>query len=42
MPGGLLDAFLMRVADIQLTFPAILIALMVDGIVTASLPRETA
>ena len=30
----------MRIADIQLTFPAILIALMVDGIVTAVLPRE--
>jgi len=37
--GGLLDALLMRIADIQLTFPSILIALMVDGIVTASLPR---
>ena len=40
MPAGLLDALLMRIADIQLTFPSILIALMVDGIVTASLPRE--
>lgn len=38
--GGLLDAFLMRVADIQLTFPTILIALLVDGIVGAALPRE--
>ncbi len=38
--GGILDAILMRIADIQLTFPAILIALMVDGIVVAALPRE--
>ncbi len=38
--GGFLDAVLMRVADIQLTFPSILIALMVDGIVAAALPRE--
>lgn len=30
--GGILDAFIMRVAEIQLTFPAILIALLVDGI----------
>jgi len=38
--GGLVDAVLMRVADIQLTFPAILIALLVDGVVTAALPQE--
>ena len=31
--GGLTDALIMRIADIQLTFPAILIALLVDGIV---------
>jgi peptide/nickel transport system permease protein len=31
--GGATDAFLMRVADVQLTFPAILIALTLDGIV---------
>ena len=30
--GGRVDAFIMRVADVQLTFPAILIALLVDGI----------
>ena len=29
---GFLDAFIMRVAEVQLTFPAILIALLVDGI----------
>jgi peptide/nickel transport system permease protein len=29
--GGTVDAVIMRVADIQLTFPAILIALLIDG-----------
>ncbi len=38
--GGTLDAVLMRVADIQLTFPSILIALLVDGVVSAVLPKE--
>jgi peptide/nickel transport system permease protein len=37
--GGRLDSFIMRIADIQLTFPAILIALMIDGIVGGILPR---
>ena len=30
--GGLLDAAIMRIADVQLSFPAILIALLIDGI----------
>ncbi len=38
--GGAADAVLMRIADVQLTFPAILIALLVDGIARAVLPRE--
>ena len=38
--GGRLDAFIMRVADIQLSFPAILIALLVDGVARGVLPRE--
>jgi peptide/nickel transport system permease protein len=38
--GGLVDSVLMRIADIQLTFPSILIALLVDGVVRAALPRE--
>ncbi len=38
--GGAVDAALMRVADVQLSFPAILIALLVDGVVGASLSRE--
>ena len=33
--GGWLDALIMRVADVQLTFPAILIALLIDGTVRA-------
>ncbi|HJS36983.1 MAG TPA: ABC transporter permease [Burkholderiales bacterium] len=39
--GGRLDAFIMRVADIQLSFPAILIALLIDGTARIVLPRET-
>ncbi len=38
--GGRLDAFIMRGADVQLSFPAILIALLIDGIARAVLPRE--
>jgi peptide/nickel transport system ATP-binding protein len=37
--GGIADTLLMRVADIQLSFPAILIALLVDGVISAVLPR---
>jgi peptide/nickel transport system permease protein len=39
--GGKFDAFVMRVADIQLSFPAILIALLIDGVARAVLPRES-
>ncbi|MEM7041289.1 MAG: ABC transporter permease [Pseudomonadota bacterium] len=35
--GGTLDSIIMRIADIQLTFPAILIALLFDGIVRSML-----
>ncbi|MDB5374115.1 MAG: transporter permease [Belnapia sp.] len=38
--GGAVDGLLMRIADIQLTFPSILIALLVDGVVRAAVPRE--
>ena len=31
--GGAIDALIMRIADVQLTFPAILVALLIDGIV---------
>ncbi len=37
--GGRLDAFIMRVADVQLSFPAILIALLISGVTRALLPR---
>lgn len=36
--GGFVDAFIMRVADIQLTFPAILIALLIDGLMHGMMP----
>jgi peptide/nickel transport system permease protein len=39
--GGVVDAVLMRIADIQLTFPPILVALLVDGIARAALGQET-
>jgi peptide/nickel transport system permease protein len=38
--GGRTDAFIMRVADIQLSFPAILIALLIDGVARVALPRD--
>ncbi|MBV8093101.1 MAG: ABC transporter permease [Acetobacteraceae bacterium] len=38
--GGFLDSVLMRVADTQLTFPPILIALLLDGIGRAVLSRS--
>jgi peptide/nickel transport system permease protein len=31
--GGTVDAVIMRIADVQLTFPAILVALLIDGLV---------
>ncbi len=31
--GGRVDSIIMRIADVQLTFPAILIALLIDGVV---------
>ena len=38
--GGRVDAFIMRIADIQLSFPAILIALLVDGVARVVLPTD--
>ncbi len=37
--GGIVDTVLMRVTDVQLTFPSILIALLVDGVAHVVLPR---
>jgi peptide/nickel transport system permease protein len=38
--GGRIDAFIMRVADVQLSFPAILIALLIDGLARVALPKQ--
>lgn len=38
--GGRFDAIVMRIADVQLSLPAILTALLVDGIARGILPRE--
>jgi peptide/nickel transport system permease protein len=37
--GGVVDTVLMRIADVQLTFPSILTALLVDGVISAALPH---
>lgn len=36
--GGRVDAFIMRVCDVMLSFPSILIALLIDGVGRALLP----
>lgn len=38
--GGWFDALLMRIADVQLSFPAILIAMLIDGAARAALPGQ--
>ncbi|MEQ9244041.1 ABC transporter permease [Roseovarius indicus] len=38
--GGIVDAFFMRIADVMLSFPTILVALLVSGIARGILPRE--
>lgn len=38
--GGKIDAVIMRTADVQLSFPAILIALLINGVAQTVLPRE--
>ncbi|PWT93199.1 MAG: ABC transporter permease [Proteobacteria bacterium] len=38
---GILDAVVMRIADVQLSFPAILIALLVDGVTRTVVDRTT-
>ncbi len=39
--GGRIDSIIMRIADVQLSFPAILIALLIDGVARALLPRDS-
>ncbi|UZE51248.1 ABC transporter permease [Rhodopseudomonas sp. P2A-2r] len=38
--GGWIDTLIMRIADVQLTFPAILIALLIDGVVKSALGNQ--
>lgn len=38
LAGGVVDAVIMRVAEIQLTFPAVLIALLIDGVFRGIMP----
>lgn len=38
--GGSVDAVIMRVADVQLSFPAILIALLINGVARVALPQQ--
>lgn len=38
--GGRTDAIIMRIADIQLSFPAILIALLIDGVARGIFPSD--
>ncbi len=38
--GGWVDSLIMRIADVQLTFPAILIALMIDGIASTMMSTQ--
>jgi peptide/nickel transport system permease protein len=38
--GGRIESFIMRVADIQLSFPAILVALLIAGVGRAYIPRD--
>jgi peptide/nickel transport system permease protein len=38
--GGRLESFIMRIADIQLSFPAILVALLIAGVGRTIVPRD--
>ena len=38
--GGVLDAVIMRIADVMLSFPSILVALLINGVAQGVLPRE--
>lgn len=39
--GGFVDSVIMRIADVQLSFPAILIALLINGVARVILPRAS-
>jgi peptide/nickel transport system permease protein len=38
--GGRVESIIMRIADVQLSFPAILIALLIDGVARVAMPRS--
>ncbi|MFC4351067.1 ABC transporter permease [Fodinicurvata halophila] len=38
--GGWIDTVIMRIADVQLSFPAILVALLIFGLAKAMIPRD--
>jgi peptide/nickel transport system permease protein len=38
--GGIVEMLIMRIADVQLSFPAILIALLIDGVARSALPHD--
>lgn len=38
--GGKVDMVIMRIADVQLSFPSILVALLIDGVVSATFGRH--
>ena len=38
--GGAVEALIMRIADVQISFPAILVALLIDGVARTLLPGE--
>ena len=38
--GGRIDSLIMRIADVQLSFPAILIALLIDGLARNIMPSD--
>ncbi|MGV0887784.1 hypothetical protein V6760_13045, partial [Acinetobacter venetianus] len=39
--SGWIESVVMRFADIQLSFPAILVALLISGVVSATFERDT-
>ena len=39
--GGRIDALIMRIAEIQLSFPTVLIALLINGVMRGALPAHT-
>lgn len=40
--GGIIDAVIMRIAEVQISFPAILLALLIDGVIRTMVPSAKA